>query len=92
MEKQIKVIKRFKDKKHNLILRKPNEVYTEAEERADFLITNGYVVLVADIIPEPISEPNQEAEKVEIVETALKEVKKEKAVKETKKVKKNAKK
>lgn len=70
MEKKIKVIKKFKDLKHNSILRNVGDVLIEPDERADFLIEKGFTELVEVLQP-----------KVE-VETAVVEVKKEKAVKE----------
>lgn len=87
MGKRIRVIKRFKDLQHNNIIRQVDDVIIEEEERADYIIAKGYAELIEEIKP-----------KVE-VETAVKEVKKEKAVKEKavkpkakKETKKNAKK
>lgn len=81
--KRIKVKARFKDMKHNNILRFVGEEFIEEDARATDLIERGYAYLIEDIKPVETK-----------VEKAVKEVKKEKAVKEkaTKVVKKNAKK
>ena len=78
--KKIRVKNKFKDMKHNNILRNIGEEFIEEGARADDLIARGFCTLVEEI-----------KEKKEEVETAVKEEKKEKAVKE-KAVKRNAKK
>lgn len=82
--KLIKVKNKFKDALHNNMLRRVGEEFEEKDERAQDLINRGFCVLIADI-----KEKTKKA--VNVVETAVKEVKKEKAIKE-KIVKKNAKK
>lgn len=66
---KIKVIKQFRDLRHGKILRKPEFEYNEEDARAKQLVELGYVVLVPE-----------EAKTDEVVETAVKEEKKEKAV------------
>lgn len=78
--KKIRVKNKFKDMKHNNTLRNVGEEFIEDNLRADDLIARGFCILIEDI-----------KEKAEEVETAVKEIKKEKAVKE-KAVKKVAKK
>lgn len=85
--KKIRAKVKFKDMKHNNLLRLAGEEFVEDEERADDLIRRGFATLVEEIKPK--------VEKaVTEIETAVKEEKKEKAIKETAKkvVKKNAKK
>lgn len=78
--KKIKTKVKFKDMKHNNILRYVGDEFVEENERAEDLIKRGFATLVEDIIEKKVE-----------VEQAVKEVKKEKAIKE-KAVKKNAKK
>ena len=73
--KKIRVKNKFLDMKHNNVLRRVGEEFIEDNARAKDLIDRGFCVLVEDI--------KDKAEKaVDVVETAVKEVKKEKAVKE----------
>ena len=70
--KKIRVKNKFKDMKHNSLVRNVGDEFIEESVRADDLISRGFCVLVAEI-----------PEKVEEVEVAApKEEKKEKAVKE----------
>lgn len=78
--KKIRAKVKFKDMKHNNILRNIGDEFVEENERAEDLIKRGFATLVEDIIEKKVE-----------VEQAVKEVKKEKAIKE-KAVKKNAKK
>ena len=78
--KKIKAKVKFKDMKHNNILRNIGDEFVEENERAEDLIKRGFATLVEDIIEKKVE-----------VEQAVKEAKKEKAIKE-KAVKKNAKK
>lgn len=81
---KIRVKNKFVDMHHNNILRRVGEEFIEDATRANDLINRGFCILVEDL--------QAEKEKaVEHIETAVKEIKKEKAVKE-KAVKKNAKK
>lgn len=79
--KKIKVKNKFLDMKHNNILRRVGEEFIEDNVRADDLINRGFCTLVEEI-------KNKTEKAVDVVETAVKEVKKEKAVKE-KAIKKN---
>lgn len=81
--KKIKAVAKFRDMRHNNLLRNIGEEFVEENERAEDLIKRGFATLVEDIIEKKVK-----------VEQAVKEVKKEKAVKEkaVKEVKKNAKK
>ena len=81
---KIRVKNKFLDMKHNNTLRRVGEEFIEDSIRAKDLISRGFCVLVEDLKAETEKAVNE-------VETAVKEVKKEKAVKE-KAVKKNAKK
>lgn len=76
--KKIKAVAKFKDVKHNNLLRNIGDEFIEDNDRADDLIARGFVTLVEEIKKKEIA-----------IEKAVKEVKKEKAIKE---VKKNAKK
>lgn len=78
--KKIRVKNKFKDMMHNNLLRNVGEEFIEDNARAEDLISRGFCILVEDI-----------KEKKQEIETAVKEVKKEKAIKE-KAVKKVAKK
>ena len=78
--KKIRTKVKFKDMRHNNILRNIGDEFVEENERAKDLIDRGFATLVEDIIEKKVN-----------VEQAVKEVKKEKAIKE-KAVKKNAKK
>lgn len=81
---KIRVKNKFLDMKHNNVLRKVGEEFIEDNTRATDLIQRGFCILVEDLKAKTEKAVNE-------VETAVKEVKKEKAVKE-KAVKKNAKK
>lgn len=82
--KRIKAKVKFKDAQNNNVLRNIGEEFIAEDERAEDLIKRGFATLVEEIKPK--------VEKaVTEVETAVKEIKKEKAVKE-KAVKKDAKK
>lgn len=92
MEKKVIVVKQFRDLKHGNIKRKVGSVLIVDEERAKVLIERKFAKPVIEIKPKV-------EKKVQEIETAVKEEKKEKAVKEkavktlTKKAtKKNAKK
>lgn len=78
--KKIRVKNKFCDMQHNNIVRAVGEEFIEKADRAEDLIARGFCVFVEDM-----------KEKAVEVETAVKEVKKEKAVKE-KAIKKDAKK
>lgn len=80
---KIRIKTKFRDMKHNNIIRYVGEELVEDEERAKDLVARGFATMIEEVIEKP-----------QPVEQAVKEVKKEKAVKETAKkvVKKNAKK
>ena len=86
--KKIRVKQKFLDMAHNNTLRKVGDEIIEDGARADDLISRGFCVLVEDLDKEVKAVKPKVEKAVAEVETAVKEVKKEKAVKE-KAVKKN---
>ena len=70
--KKIRVKNKFKDMKHNSLVRNVGDEFIEESVRADDLISRGFCVLVAEI-PEKVEEVEVAAPKEEKKETAVKE-------------------